>query len=221
MAEYFVQRDTLISIADAVRRKTQTTGTIKVSSLADKIKEIKITNEVLNENNEFRGFIDGTITEVDHSTAESLCMYAFSNCSLLTRVNLPELKDIPSYAFYRCSNLTHITLPLVTKINENAFAYCTSLNKIDLPSVTSILTYVFNNCTALNALILRSSTMCTLSSTNSLSNTPIASGTGYIYVPSALVNSYKTATNWSTYASKFRAIEDYPDICNATGEVSE
>ena len=42
--------------------------------------------------------------------------------------------------------------------------------------------------------------------------TVIASGTGYVYVPSALVNSYKSATNWSTYADQIRAIEDYPDI---------
>jgi hypothetical protein len=28
-----------------------------------------------------------------------------------------------------------------------------------------------------------------------------------------LVDSYKTATNWSKYATQIRAIEDYPDIC--------
>lgn len=33
---------------------------------------------------------------------------------------------------------------------------------------------------------------------------------GYIYVPRDLVNSYKIASNWSTFESKFRAIEDYP-----------
>lgn len=42
--------------------------------------------------------------------------------------------------------------------------------------------------------------------------TPMKSGTGYIYVPAALVDSYKAATNWSTYADQIRAIEDYPDI---------
>lgn len=34
-----------------------------------------------------------------------------------------------------------------------------------------------------------------------------------IYVPSALVEQYQNATNWSVYASNFRAIEDYPEIC--------
>ena len=33
------------------------------------------------------------------------------------------------------------------------------------------------------------------------------------YVPSTLVDSYKSATNWSIYEARIRAIEDYPDIC--------
>ena len=56
-------------------------------------------------------------------------------------------------------------------------------------------------------MIIRSDTVCTLNSTNAFTGTP------YIYVPSALVNSYKTATNWSSYAAQIRAIEDYPEIC--------
>ena len=39
----------------------------------------------------------------------------------------------------------------------------------------------------------------------------------YIYVPRALVEDYKVATNWSTFADRIRAIEDYPEICG--GEV--
>jgi hypothetical protein len=81
-------------------------------------------------------------------------------------------------------------------------------------NATSIGDYAFSNCAALTVLILRSETMCTLSATTVFNNTPIKSGgTGFIYVPRALVDSYKAATNWSTYASQFRAIEDYPDIC--------
>jgi hypothetical protein len=44
---------------------------------------------------------------------------------------------------------------------------------------------------------------------NAFDQSPIKSGTGYIYVPRALVEDYKVATNWSAYASQFRAIEDY------------
>ena len=77
------------------------------------------------------------------------------------------------------------------------------------------------NNRALIALILRSETMATLAGTNALSSTPIASGTGYIYVPSALIEDYKVATNWSTYADQFRALEDYTVDGTITGELDE
>jgi N-acyl-D-aspartate/D-glutamate deacylase len=44
---------------------------------------------------------------------------------------------------------------------------------------------------------------------------------GYVYVPRALVNAYKTATNWSTYANYIRAIEDYSIDGTVTGELDE
>ena len=53
--------------------------------------------------------------------------------------------------------------------------------------------------------------------TVTLKNTPIASGTGYIYVPAALVDSYKAATNWSNFAAQFRALEDYTVDGTTTG----
>lgn len=83
----------------------------------------------------------------------------------------------------------------------------------DSDRITTIGAYAFNGCSALTTLILRNpDSVVTLTNTNALSGTPIASGTGYIYVPSVLVDSYKAATNWSTYAERFRAIEDYSDI---------
>ena len=54
--------------------------------------------------------------------------------------------------------------------------------------------------------------MATLRNISALSSTPIKYGAGYIYVPATLVDTYKAATNWSTYANKIRAIEDYPEI---------
>jgi hypothetical protein len=59
-------------------------------------------------------------------------------------------------------------------------------------------------------IIRNSTTLATLGSTNAFSNTPIASGTGYIYVPDDLVDRYKQATNWSTYASQIKGISELP-----------
>jgi hypothetical protein len=65
----------------------------------------------------------------------------------------------------------------------------------------------------LTTVILRVNKVCTLANVSAFNNTPIKNGSGYVYVPSALVDSYKAASNWSTYAAQIRAIEDYPEIC--------
>lgn len=110
-------------------------------------------------------------------------------------------------------SITEILDNYVTSIGNYAFFSCSKLTTADFSAATSIGGYAFYSCSKLTALILRSATMATLSNTNAFSSTPIASGTGYIYVPAALVDSYKAASNWSTYANQIRAIEDYPEIC--------
>jgi hypothetical protein len=82
---------------------------------------------------------------------------------------------------------------------------------LDFAKVTHIAEFAFAYSYFLETLILRGDTVCTLSATNAFTSTKIASKTGYIYVPRALVDNYKAATNWSGY--QFRAIEDYPEIC--------
>ena len=115
---------------------------------------------------------------------------------------------IGTHAFSRCSNLTSVDFPAVTSIGTQAFVYCTNLTSVDLGAVTSIGLSAFSSCSSLNTLIIRNtSQVCTLDSTNAIS------GTVYIYVPAALVDSYKTASNWKNYATNIRAIEDYPEIC--------
>lgn len=95
----------------------------------------------------------------------------------------------------------------VKKVGHSAFYSCEWLNIVDLPSITTIDSDAFNGCRNLNALILRSDSVATLSNTNALTGTPIASGKGYIYVPNPLVDSYKSATNWSTFSEQIRGID--------------
>ena len=175
-------------------------------------------------------------------SATSIGSEAFRNCTALATGEFPSVTDIADYAFYDCSSLSSIYFPNVMTIGENAFAGCTLITNVcfadvttinnstfsdcaalasaDFPSATSIGTYVFNGCTALKSLILRNQNgVCTLGGTDSLNKTAIKSRTGYIYVPAALVDSYKAATNWSTFASQFRALEDYTVDGTTTGEL--
>ena len=99
---------------------------------------------------------------------------------------------------------------------SGSFYNCTKLEKIDFDVLGEMKDADFYRCSALTAVIIRSPAVCAMSDSNAFKSTPIKSGTGYIYVPAALVDSYKAATNWSVYADQIRAIEDYPDICGGT-----
>ncbi len=109
--------------------------------------------------------------------------------------------------------LTEINLTTATTITNGAFVYFTDIEKAFLgETVATLNALCFGYCSKLEALVLKGNTIKTLASTGALSYTPIYEGTGYIYVPSALLEDYKAATNWTTYAEQFRAIEDYPEI---------
>lgn len=136
-------------------------------------------------------------------------------------VNLPELTSVDKQAFHTYPSLVNIDLPMLTSTNQAAFGYCDELISVNLPKVTTIANYTFRDCLKLTKLILRGDSVCTLSGVGAFTNTPIASGTGYIYVPSALIDSYKAASNWSTYAEQFRALEDYAVDGTTTGELDE
>jgi hypothetical protein len=112
-----------------------------------------------------------------------------------------------------CSKLVDVDIHNSSYISSYTFQSCTSLKKIDLHRVGTIGTNAFNGATKFETLIIRTDSVVTLGGTNAFTNTKIKSGgTGYIYVPSALIDSYKSATNWSTLSAQFRAIEDYPEI---------
>lgn len=152
------------------------------------------------------------LTTVSIPNATSVGGSAFNACSALRSVHLPALKSVNIMSFYSCTSLETIALPSLTTTSAQAMRNCSELAKADLGKPTSIVALFFGGCSLLETLIIRTPKLCTLGATSAISDTKIAKGTGYVYVPSALVDSYKSATNWSTYAAQFRAIEDYPDI---------
>jgi hypothetical protein len=82
---------------------------------------------------------------------------AFSNCSSLTSVTIPDsVTSIGNYAFYHCSSLTSVVIPEgVTSIGDNAFAYCDSITEIVIPNgVTSIGSQAFRNCSSLESVTI-------------------------------------------------------------------
>lgn len=156
----------------------------------------------------------------------NLTFGTFQNCSKLTQVELPSVASLKGRTpFLNCASLLNLHLPSLTVLNYDLAQNCQLLEKIDLPLLTKISTNIttFKNCPSLKALILRNeSDIVTLSSSNVFDTSDgIGAGTGYIYVPAALIEEYKSATNWSTYATQFRALEDYTVDGTITGELDE
>ena len=161
-----------------------------------------------------------TVTEIDLSmftNVDALSVAEFSGCTNLETVVLPEgLEIIYRNAFYNCTSLTSITLPsTLTTIYYRAFGYCSSLTSITIPaSVTEIRNSVFYYCTSLMEINMLPTTPPDL---NKINANDTAGSNGYwftsmpsgwqIKVPSESVTAYKSATNWSNYATKIVAMD--------------
>lgn len=127
---------------------------------------------------------------------------------------------IDNYKFINMNGLTSATFSSVTEIKDRAFSGCAYLTTLDFSEKVSIGSYAFINCYRLDCLILRNtSELSSLSNDNSFTETAIKYKQGYIYVPSTLKSQYEGATNWSRYATIFRALEDYTVDGTTTGDL--
>jgi len=163
---------------------------------------------------EVAALLGNTMTELNNSIVTSLRTRACQGATKLVTVNLPMVTSTGSYAFYGCSGLVTVTLPKLVSVSTQTFYSCTKLQHADCGLLGNLPAQTFNACSALTELILRkTSAICTLSNVNAINNTPIGKGTGYVYVPRSLVDSYKANSTWATFEAQIRAIEDYPEIC--------
>lgn len=165
--------------------------------------------------------VERTATEINDK--DGLCKkvggYTFYECKSLASVIFPSATSIGGNAFSRCTKLSSVDLPSATSLEAYAFGYCYILKAIDLPAMASIGNSAFFGSNLATLVLRKSDSICTLSSTNAFTSTPIKSGTGYIYVPASLIETYKTASQWSTYAARFRALEDYTVDGTITGDL--
>lgn len=240
MAKRTVEESSLTSVADAIRERAGTSEPLVFpegfeSAVGKLVDPVGYLAEICNK----------TVTEVcnPHITGKLYNDFQRNNTNLV-KVDLPEVTELDSGCFNFCNNLREINFPKVSKMGSSCFEACHSITKWYFPSLETIngwgylfascgkvarayfpkLTSITGSCTwggnaRLLTLVLGADTVCSISSTNVLDNTPIAGRTadtdgemGYIYVPRSLVEEYKSASNWSDFASQIRAIEDYPEV---------
>lgn len=190
--------------ADAIRSKTGGTAPIVANDFPAAIEGIKLDFGVADD-------LDVVILGTSNNGND-----VFKNATV---ANIPYAIRIHDHWFTRATYLKYVVAPRVEYVMDYAFQYSAQLIRVDLPMCKAVYKAAFQYCSSLAQLILRRDTVATLDNTSVLSGTPIAEGTGYVYVPRSLVDSYKTANNWSAYASQFRALEDYTVDGTTTGEL--
>ena len=111
---------------------------------------------------------------------------------------------IANSAFSSNNSLTSVTIPnSVTSIGRSAFDSSFVLRSVTIGnSVTSIGDSAFWYCMALTSVTIEATTPPTLGGSTVFEETNNCP----IYVPAESVDAYKTATNWSSYASRIQAI---------------
>lgn len=145
------------------------------------------------------------------------CLFIESNAFIhdidLSMISFPVCQTIGSSAFAHCPSLTEVNLPSCNFIGQYAFSACSALSAISCPSCLMIGSLAFYWCTHLLSIYLMGSTVCDLIASDAFMNTPIANYTastngqvGSIYVPQSLYSAYRSADNWSYFASRFVSV---------------
>lgn len=226
--------DKLTAIGDAIREKTGSTAKLSLDQMVDEIEGIsagggggaEVESDII-----FR-----TITSYTNDRVTTVRDSAFYYCTALVDVSLQNVTTLGAACFHGCSNLETFHAPMLTKLGGGSefrsciklktidtrnittmastytFDGCSELTKLEFNTLGSIGYYTFRNCSKLATLVIRTNSRITLNATNSFEGTPIASGTGYIYVPDELVESYKVGTNWASYANAIKPLSEYVEV---------
>lgn len=149
-----------------------------------------------------------SLSQISLPVCSHIGYQAFMSCYSLSKISLPKCSYIDVWAFQMCYSLNQVSLPVCSFISDRAFVDCSSLSQISLP-VCSIIGYnEFDGCSSLSIITIGYSGVCNLKNSQVFNATQITSSTGSIYVPASLVDSYKSATNWSYFSTQIFPISE-------------
>lgn len=166
-----------------------------------------------------------TLEEINCPAVASIGQRAFQNQKALKSFSTDgALYGLSQYAFASCTSLTEF---LAKNAGDGPFydsclGGCTALELVDVGKTYNFQRQVFVNDAALKYLVMRNRQRrmeCTYGQTTVFEGSGITATTGWILVPSNMLNSYKTASGWSTYADRFVALEDYTVDGTTTGDI--
>lgn len=132
----------------------------------------------------------------------------------ITSVDIPNgVTSIANAFFSSCNELETVTFPTsITTLGTDCFNSCRSLVEVCLfENVTSIGIRCFAYCSSLEKVVIMATNPPSLGA-NVFASTPIASGTGKIYVPNGYGNTYKSASGWSAFANQIYELDSNGNI---------
>lgn len=165
-----------------------------------------------------------SLSDLDITSVVKIGHYAFSGTKLITEFISSNVRELGANPFGNNDNratsssyIAKVGFDNLEKIVAYSFGGSTQgqipvrLKYIDCGSLATIPSRAFYNSYAEMIILRKSDGICTLANVDGFGNSYVAQGKGFIYVPKALLEEYKVATNCVTYANQFRAIEDYID----------
>ena len=148
------------------------------------------------------------------TTCTSIGQYSFANCDGIETFTAPgSITTLGTYTWNGASghvmtmrecHLPHLGTSIALNLNwgsTTAANACQHLEICDIGNAKSIAANTFANCYKLQTLIMRRTTATTCANVSAFLNTPLRgrnSMTAKIYVPSALIDTYKEASVWKT-----------------------
>ena len=165
---------------------------------------------------------------------------AFYACAF-SEATLPSVESIGNRAFYLCKNIATLYAPNCTSIGNGALGVCPSLKKVTLgaakmnvdaflsgpgssyygigTTTCEILDIVGDTATGIDIGFIPEGIKA-LIKRNTSGIVPEINATDYtstftklkIFVPNTLLSAYRNATNWTLYADRLYALEEYDAI---------
>lgn len=171
---------------------TSLTGTYTVPSTINSIYCQAFSNSKLN-----TVVLPDSITNIDDS--------CFTNMTNLTSINISEGVTIGNYFMQNCTAITSITIPNATFSNKFLMG-CSKLEHVTFGTgVNTISMNTLNDCKSLKWIEFQSTTPPTIESGLIFENT---NSNFVIYVPNSSVEAYKSAQNFTTFASRIKTVSE-------------
>lgn len=164
----------------------------------------------------FYQFPFGKLRSVEMPNATEIRPRAFEGCYGIISAKFPKVDTVWNNVFTNCG-IRDLDIRNATTLYKQAF-YKSGARKLEFNGPVYLWEEVFLD-SSLKALVLRSPQGYGISryGERALDNTPIAQGSGFIYVPERLIEKYRTAEGWQQF--NFKVLEEYTVDGTDTGEV--